>query len=104
MPRTPAPLTVEQLRLRGRYAWWNLTDSEGNVIAEFREEADARAFVALPALENDIRHLVKEVLALGAFEQGVIEVIGVTNYRALTYWMHQAKAALAAADGPSPKE
>lgn len=50
MPRTPAPLSVEQLRLRGRYAWWNLTDPDGNVVAEFREEADARAFVALPAL------------------------------------------------------
>jgi hypothetical protein len=30
--------------------YWQVRDSTGRVIAEFHEEADARAFVALPAL------------------------------------------------------
>jgi hypothetical protein len=87
MPRTPVPLTVEQLRLRGRYAWWNLTDPDGNVVAEFREEADARAFVALPALETALRSIANS------------SCCGCCQEAALV-----AKAALAAADGPVPKE
>ncbi len=95
MPRTPAPLTVQQLRLRGRYAWWNLTDPDGNVVAEFREEADARAFVALPQLEQALKKIASSVPVQHDFEGYANEYDNCVEI---------AQAALALVDGPSPKE
>jgi hypothetical protein len=99
MPRTPAPLSVEQLRLRGRYAWWNLTDPDGNVVAEFREEADARAFVALPALVEALRTLIDDCTCeCDHSDENCCAKVGVVCAKCI------GEAALAQADGPAPTE
>ncbi len=83
MPRTPAPLTVEFDARAGEYVV--LHDS--TPVCSFRYLADARAFVALPALEQALRSIANS------------SCCGCCQEAALV-----AKAALAAADGPSPKE
>ncbi len=60
MPRTPAPLTVEGPGLRARAwpdSWWRCFDAEGRLLALFSQEADARAFVALPALIASLKEM-----------------------------------------------
>jgi hypothetical protein len=56
MPRTPAPLTVKALS----GSRWQVFDAQGVLVAAFFSDADARAFVALPALE----HALMEMLTL----------------------------------------
>jgi hypothetical protein len=56
MPRTPAPLTVKGLS----GSRWQVFDAQGVLVAAFFSEADARAFVALPALEKALRLLLCE--------------------------------------------
>ena len=80
MPRTPAPLTVEQKD--GGY--WNVADADGNWKGSFDTAADARAFVALPALMDAAREAY--------FILEVLEPDHPIN--------DQLQAALAQADGP----
>jgi hypothetical protein len=97
---------VEQLRLRGRYSWWNLTDPDGNVVAEFREEADARAFVALPALIEASRTLLKYCSrrdgSIASHEDCVMTFV--EDGSTLSECIEKAQAALAQADGPSQEQ
>lgn len=92
MPRTPAPLTValsDNMAGVSEYydiEWTVLKDHV--VIAAFKEEAAARAFVALPALIAVLRE--DSCLSCGAEPGCNIDC-------ALC-------AALAQADGPAPKE
>lgn len=56
MPRTPAPLTVKA-SISGR---WAAVDDRDRYIASFLEEADARAFVALPALQQAAMNFLRD--------------------------------------------
>jgi hypothetical protein len=101
MPRTPAPLTV----LEDHDQWLVLHDGI-IVIAEFAEEADARAFVALPALEDLLKDYREEHRQDGCerFEQesvGDNAIIEVVDHRCgYCCLADKLLAALAQADGP----
>ena len=93
MPRTPAPHTVEYSASRDAWLVLDKTGYEygGRNVASFVEEADARAFVALPALQEALRDLLDVISADDLVPESVS-------------YMRQARAALAQADGPAPKE
>ncbi len=91
MPRTPAPLTVERFEKRPTgVVVWMVKDLKNSYIAEFCEEADARAFVALPAL---IEAAVDAIACLRQQDTDDCEAVA-----------QSLQNALAQADGPSPKE
>jgi hypothetical protein len=85
MPRTPAPLTVNEEGGDWGLGWTVLAD--GLVIAKFIEEADARAFVALPALID----LLKRAATLIEYDPGA-------------KLSDEIAAALAQVDSPSPTD
>jgi hypothetical protein len=62
MPRTPAPLTVERDLTSGVYT---AKTDRGDIRGTFKSEADARAFVALPALIDVGRKLLDALTADG---------------------------------------
>jgi hypothetical protein len=87
MPRTPAPLTVE----RDFDGDWIVCRDENVYVASFREEADARAFVALPALIEAAR------AAVAWFDDASI---GTDDWKGVYKVFEPLEAALAQADGP----
>jgi len=92
MPRTPAPLTVGYEHI-GKT--WDALDEYQNVVGRFYREADARAFVALPALIEALkaaRQLPRPWMD-GALTWPEWEGI----------WI-KIEAALAQADGPSQEQ
>jgi hypothetical protein len=94
MPRTPAPLTVEHTGWQYGPRLWVVKDATGNVIITAKEEGDARAFVALPALEKALKHVTERYVAL-------IESGDCGNWDPETEpEIIEARAALAQADGP----
>ncbi len=93
MPRTPAPLTVRQGDVTGHWHVWK--DRQGIVATFYEQEADARAFVALPALLNDAAILVE-------IAERVSDTDGLTDRQLLA--VNTFRVALAQADGPAPKE
>jgi hypothetical protein len=83
MPRTPAPLTASPSG-----STWVIRDAEGHILADvYSSEADARAFVALPALEQALRSIANS------------SCCGCCQEAALV-----AKVALAQADGPASQQ
>jgi hypothetical protein len=90
MPRTPAPLTVERVRTIDGKPLWSVQSLATGGGATFAEEADARAFVALPALIE----LGRKIDGLLGFEYSDKEYEIIYAFR----------AALAQADGPAPTE
>jgi hypothetical protein len=91
MPRTPAPLTV----VVGQFATstrqrFEVYGPQGQLAGTFSEEADARAFVALPAL---IEVLQRELAYLRQFTEP-------TGSAELERRRAAIEAALAQADGP----
>ncbi len=100
MPRTPAPLTVElsdNMAGVSEYydiEWTVLKDHV--VIAAFKEEADARAFVALPALQEAADAAITFLKSVEWNDRSSETDAGDL--------IEQFRAALAQADGPSPKE
>jgi hypothetical protein len=88
MPKT-SPLTVVSGEEYGHLDWWSVK-SGAILVAAFREEADARAFVALPALIE----LGRKIDGLLGFEYSDKEYEIIYAFR----------AALAQADGPAPTE
>jgi hypothetical protein len=88
---TLGPFTVESGEKYGHADWWSV-NSGAILIAAFREEADARAFVALPALQQAAQQ------AHDWMEQ-CSDWLGTNGIRALDE-LHDVLAALAQADGP----
>jgi hypothetical protein len=88
MPRTPAPLTAD----RHNENWWVARDVEQVICGWFPKEADARAFVALPALEQALR------------DYGAHYTNCPTRYKPRGACNCGLDAALAQADGPAPTE
>jgi hypothetical protein len=68
-------------------------NSQGGVVAICPSEADARAFVALPALMRALRDLIDAIPEPTLVDDPV-----------LRGWVGHAEAALAQADGPAPTE
>jgi hypothetical protein len=68
---------------------WDVRDAGGNLLAYFYHAADARAFVALPALIKAARVVLKFI------EQDAMPNVAIED---------DLRAALAQADGPAPKE
>jgi hypothetical protein len=94
MPRTPAPLTVEYAP---EWAMWEVLDKNayeygGLLVGRFVEEADARAFVALPALIEAAKEALAVLTDGGEVQMGDGHAVDLLE------------AALAQADGPAPKE
>ncbi len=95
MPRTPAPLTVSESNVEGLGDGWLVWTADKRIVAFFYSEADARAFVALPALleaAKDVLDWQESCLAIGP---------GTDHGLALN---RKLRAALAAADGPSQEQ
>jgi hypothetical protein len=67
--------------------WWRVFDDQGRLLALFSREADARAFVALPALIEAATNLM---YAVDSTEYSAECMTEITRMR----------AALAQADGP----
>ncbi len=104
MPRTPAPLTVKWEAYLNQ---WAVYDEARAWVATFKSEADARAFVVLPALLDLLNDYRQEHGLDGCqrFEQesvGDNAVVEVVDRRC--GYCCLADKLLAAADGPSPKE
>jgi hypothetical protein len=91
MPRIPAPLTVHGVFTKTKGQRWEVRDSKGITVAKFYEEADARAFVALPAL-------------MDAAHQALDCMLGISTSTSYSDAAANLSAALAQADGPAPKE
>jgi hypothetical protein len=88
MPRTPAPLTVEQDHTIGADLWLVVSYAKTRVVvATFKSDADARAFVALPALID----LLKRAATLIEYDPGA-------------KLSDEIAAALAQVDSPSPTD
>jgi hypothetical protein len=103
MPRTPAPLTVMDGAEHDHPGWWAAIDPHGMlIVAIFKSEADARAFVALPALIEAATSLRNSVI--GMIGIGISDSIGHTNTKVLGDHCQAVFAALAQADGPAPTE
>lgn len=73
-----------------------LTDFEGN-LAE--ADANARLIAAAPALLEALSFLANEVDGMRAFEDGVRQVIGHTNWSVLAVRLKEARAAILQATG-----
>ncbi len=112
MPRTPAPLTVA----REPDGWqWSVRDPSGLLIGSFYREADARAFVALPALLITLKALSEQMELEAGFVQKWADTAkeGLANHPAadlnscaagILAYKQKIDAALAAADGPSQEQ
>jgi hypothetical protein len=74
MPRTPAPLTVEHTGWQYGPRLWVVKDATGNVIITAKEEGDARAFVALPAL-IELSKKIESLLGISDFSHDDYETI-----------------------------
>jgi hypothetical protein len=86
---TTGPLTVEPSVIT-RDGDWSVYDSSDNWVASFKSDADARAFVALPALQYSVKRAL-ELLEGDTFGNVQAAIVVLTD-------------ALAQADGPAPKE
>jgi hypothetical protein len=76
--------------------WWAAIDPQGSlIVAIFRSEADARAFVALPALIET---------AHAAVEWFNNANVGTDDWKGVYKVFEPLEAALAQADGPTPTE
>jgi hypothetical protein len=100
MPRTPAQLTVVRIVGEG----WHVRKGD-SIVAVFYLEADARAFVALPALRQALENIAA---------RGICDDNPKACYLASGPYcgehvydedmVKEARAALAQADGPAPTE
>jgi hypothetical protein len=101
MPRTLAPLTVEHLSDNSP---WVVLNSQGGVVAICPSEADARAFVALPALEQALRSYREgdeEHVECQTYEmESVGDNADIEQVDTRCDLCRSADAALAQADGP----
>lgn len=106
MPRTPAPLTVvTALEDELMNQHWNVFDAEGFIVATvYRSAADARAFVALPALMTALKEVLyiaerNKVLTNNRGGQSVGNSPTMQRSQAIEL-LKICRAALAQADGP----
>jgi hypothetical protein len=71
--------------------YWDVADADGNWKGSFDTAADARAFVALPAL-------------IALLQEAATDEYGDVSRYLGWDWLTNVRAALAQADGPAPKE
>lgn len=64
-------------------------------------DANARLIAAAPEVSDALRKLINEVAGLGGFGPEIKALIGVTNWNVLEQRVHEARAAIAKAEGRS---